>query len=154
MRAMSIALAALTLLATPVMATAPAFADGVERPAAPSPARQRPRPPRPADPAPPPPPAITESRPVPLLPPAPPPPPPPVSNEMRLSDAFFMTGLAGGVGAGVGETVVYGGGRLIIRGGGAAFSGAGRDLSMFRSHRHSHGHGGPHHGGGGACRRC
>jgi hypothetical protein len=79
------------------------------------------------------------------------------SNEVRLSDAFFMTPLSGGVGMGIGEGAVYGGGRVIISGGGATFSGAGRDLSMFRSRSHSHSHGGgTHHGGGGggSCRSC
>lgn len=152
MRAFTLALAALTMLGTPAATIAPALADGIERPAAPAPARPRPRP-RPAEPAPAPPPVIRESEPVPLAPP--PAPPPVVSNELRLSDAFFMTPLSGGVGMGIGEGAVYGGGRVIITGGGATFSGAGRDLSAFRSHTHSHG-GGSHHGGGGggSCRRC
>ena len=154
MRAFTLALAAMTLLGAPAATIAPALADGIERPAAPAPARPRPRP-RPVEPAPAPapPPVIRESEPIPLAPPAP---APVVSNEIRLSDAFFLTSLSGGVGAGVGEGGVYGGGRVIISGGGATFSGAGRDLSMFRSHSSSHSHGGGSHhgGGGGSCRRC
>jgi hypothetical protein len=142
MRAMTLALAALAMVSAPVFTAAPALADGIERPRTERPApRPRPRPaPRVEEPAPPP--VIRESAPQPIYVPAPPSPP---SNEVHLSDGFFMTPLAGGVGHDLGGGSYASASARVSIGGGPTFSGAGRDLSGYRS---SGGH------SGGSCRRC
>jgi hypothetical protein len=142
MRAMTLALAALAMVGAPVFSATPALADGIERPRTERPApRPRPRPAPPVE-QPAPPPVYREGPAQPLYVPAPPPAP---SNEIHLSDGFFMTPLAGGVGRDIGGGAFAYASARVSGHGGATFSGAGRDLSAYRSH-------GGHTGG--SCRRC
>ena len=134
MRAMTLAIAAAFAFGAGAVTTAPAFADGIEQPR-PAP-RARPAP-RPQPQSAPPPRVIEESAPVPVIQQR-------VEEDrgVRLTDAFFMGPLTGGVGVNINSDAVGGGSAIAIAGGGhARFSGA-----AHRGVRRIVGH-----GRGGAC---
>ncbi|MFZ4122514.1 MAG: hypothetical protein ACOYKM_12710 [Caulobacterales bacterium] len=131
MRAIALAVAAFAMTLGDVSVAPLAHADGIEPPR-----RERPVPRlrvRPAPPVEAPAPIYRESPPTPLFVPAPP------SNEIHLSDGFFNSPLAGGVGYGLNSNAVGGGG-------GRAYAVASsRTVVSVTS---------TSFGGGGSCRRC